>query len=199
MALHYIDSGYAAADHADPGYALGRGSASTCPPDGRFLAYTLNEGGLSRLVLRDLRTEGRCAAATTATRRGDRRHCSSIAAATASPSRCRPPASPPETCSCTTSCRAMRPRCPPVALARWTQGELGGIDRGEAGARAAGGAFPPGTTTATAAASCRPSCTGPPRRDRIRCSSTSTAGRNRSSGRAGMPSASTWSASWATW
>jgi acetyl esterase/lipase len=96
-------------------------------PDGRFLAYTLNEGGVSRLVLRDLRLKadvllppppaGALIESLSFDRRTDRL---AVALQTAS--------SPPEV-FVYDIVPGDAAALPAVALVRWTQGELAGIDR----------------------------------------------------------------------
>lgn len=95
-------------------------------PDGRFLAYTLNESGLSRLVLRDLRLQadvllpalpvGAVIDSLSFDRRSDRL---AIALQTAS--------TPPEIFVYEIA-PGEATELPAIALTRWTQGELGSID-----------------------------------------------------------------------
>jgi dipeptidyl aminopeptidase/acylaminoacyl peptidase len=126
MALHYIDLATRQVTTLTPdtrwdveGFDLS--------PDGRFLAYTLNEGGLSRLVLRDLRLKadvllpplppGAVIESVSFDRRTDRL---AVALQTAS--------SPPEV-FVYDIVPVGTATLPVVMLARWTQGELGDIDR----------------------------------------------------------------------
>jgi len=126
MALHYVDLATQQLTTLTPdtrwdveGFDLS--------PDGRFLAYTLNEGGLSRLVLRDLRMKadvllpplppGAVIDGLSFDRRTDRL---AVALQTAS--------SPPEV-FVYDIVPGSSATLPAVALARWTQGEPGGIDR----------------------------------------------------------------------
>jgi dipeptidyl aminopeptidase/acylaminoacyl peptidase len=125
MALHYLDlySKQLTTLTPDTRWDVERFDLS---PDGRFIAYTLNEGGLSRLVLRDLRLKadvllpplppGAVLDALAFDRRSDRL---AVALQTAS--------SPPEV-----FVYDIMPgdagALPALALTRWTQGELAGID-----------------------------------------------------------------------